>query len=156
VFCWHAVVVWLFCNTCKHSFSQFFSSIGDVCHHHLIAVLNLEQKTCANCFIEPLASAPGTATHAASKYCDTKLRPILDQYNTICKSSDDIVAALESLKHTNITSDDYLLVADVTALYPSIPLQEALIAVKQFCRETSTLPRDELEFVLEIRMGFNE
>jgi hypothetical protein len=54
------------------------------------------------------------------------------------------------LEEIPISSSDVILCADVTALYPSIPLDFGITVVSEFCFERHLMPPDKLRFILSL------
>lgn len=61
-------------------------------------------------------------TVALSKWLDTKLQPFVSGLHTVCQGSLDFITKLENKRYA---PESILSTQDVTALYPSIPLQDA-------------------------------
>ena len=94
----------------------------------------------------PLCSSPSSLTYHSSLYLDKKLQPLLSRLSTICQSSRQVVHELSTRTFPN---DHVILCADVTSLYPSIPISEGIYAVKQVCTHFNYL-LDELPFLLDL------
>ena len=76
----------------------------------------------------PIAASVNTITYYASKYLDGFLQPLMKKLPNICLSSRDVIKEL-----TDFTIPDgaVILCADVRSLYPSIPLEYGLKAMKE-------------------------
>jgi hypothetical protein len=94
----------------------------------------------------PLCSSPSSLTYHSSLYLDKKLQPLLSRLPTICHSSRQVVHELST---RTFPTDYIILCADVTALYPSIPISEGIYAVKQVCTHFNYL-LDEINFILDL------
>ena len=94
----------------------------------------------------PLCSSPSSLTYHSSLYLDKKLQPLLSRLPTICHSSRQVVHELST---RTFPSNNIILCADVTALYPSIPIFEGIHAVKQVCTHFDYL-LDEIDFLLDL------
>ena len=80
----------------------------------------------------PIISSNGTITFHTSVYLDKELQPVLKLLKTICTSSRHIIQDM-----TNITFpiNSTILCADVTALYPNIPINFSLYTVRTVLQE---------------------
>ncbi len=94
----------------------------------------------------PLCSSPSSLTYHSSLYLDKKLQPLLSHLSTICHSSRQVVHELST---RTFPTNNVILCADVTALYPSIPISEGIYAVQQVCNHFHYL-LDELPFLLDL------
>jgi hypothetical protein len=87
----------------------------------------------------PICSNIDTVTYYASKYVDKHCQPILNLANSYVKSSQSLVLLLDTYQVHNDYKDSMVIVcADVTNLYPSIPILQGI----QFMR-------DRLRFIFE-------
>jgi hypothetical protein len=77
----------------------------------------------------PIVSSCATATEAASKLLDRLLQPLLKLICSHCPSSTRLLLDLETFV---LPQGHILLVADITSLYPSIPLEPGLDALRAF------------------------
>jgi hypothetical protein len=78
----------------------------------------------------PIASCIGTPTQHASIFLHNSLQPLLKYIPTHCQSSRSVISAVNTLPP--LPSDSVLFCADVTSLYPSIPIDFGLNAVRWF------------------------
>ena len=78
----------------------------------------------------PIVSSIGSVTYAASQLVDHFLRPFINTLPTNCRSSNHAIARLELVKPRD---DTIVLCADVVSLYPSIPTDAGVAAVKDYC-----------------------
>ena len=79
----------------------------------------------------PIAGAPTWPTNAISRWLAEQLKAHTMQYNTVLKSTKDL---LQELDETQIKKDDdkiLLVTMDVTAMYPSISHQVAREAIRE-------------------------
>lgn len=95
----------------------------------------------------PIVSSCSTLTYPASVYVDRCLRVYLRTLDNICIRSTDV---LHRLSNVRLDNDEVLLAADITALYPSIPIQYGLDVVCDFCRDRGLMLSHELSFVLAL------
>lgn len=79
----------------------------------------------------PIASSINTITHNCSKYLDNILQPIMKQIKTYVSSSTQVVATLAQRTFPNTS---VLLCLDVEALYPNIPINEGVAAIREYLR----------------------
>lgn len=91
----------------------------------------------------PIVSACGSLSYATSQYADTFFRKYLPAVQTICTSSDSVLPLLDKCQPDDT---DIVLCADVTALYPSIPIVEGLALVMEYCTARNLVPFQELCF----------
>ena len=89
----------------------------------------------------PIVSSTSSMTYHASVYLDRLLQPVLKLLPTVCTSSLQLISDMELI---NCRSGSVILCADVTALYPNIPIDFGLSTVKTVlmslkCFDTKTL-----------------
>ena len=84
----------------------------------------------------PIVSSIYTMTCHTSVYLDMQLQPIFKLLNTVCTSTNTMINDMHTLK---FPLSSVILCADVTALYPNIPIDlgittfhNVVIAAKQF------------------------
>ena len=77
----------------------------------------------------PICSSIGTATANASRWVDSILQPYLQRIPAHLKDSRSLIKTLEE---TRFPDDIDLCTADVTSLYPSIPTDAGLAALREF------------------------
>lgn len=80
----------------------------------------------------PIASSIGTATYHTSKYLHNVFFPLVKRLPYICLSSMSFLSDLLTLNHIPDTA--CILCADIKSLYPSIPTNFGLHAVKHIFR----------------------
>ena len=77
----------------------------------------------------PVISNCGTPTEKISEFLDTQLKPIMQKSWSYIKDSGDFIRKIKNL--TDISEGAILVTADVVSLYPSIPNQAGLEALKK-------------------------
>lgn len=104
----------------------------------------------------PIASTIGTHSEAASKYLDKKLRLVVNHFQrTVCASSQQLILRLEALNKAILTghplpADLICFCADISALYPSIPIDFGIDRVNEMCRKAEIFPENELVFLMKL------
>ena len=107
----------------------------------------------------PVISNCGTPTEKISEFLDTQLKPIMQKSWSYIKDSGDFIRKIKNL--TDIPEGAILVTADVVSLYPSIPHQSGLEALKKAldARENKFISTDDLvkmaEFVLKNKQLFS-
>ena len=77
----------------------------------------------------PVISNFGTPTEKISEFLDTQLKPIMQKSWSYIKDSGDFIRKIKNL--TDTPEGAVLVTADVVSLYPSIPHQAGLEALKK-------------------------
>ena len=77
----------------------------------------------------PVISNCGAATEKVSEFVDHHLKPIMQQSETYLRDSSDFLEKIRALGP--LPEEAILVTADVVALYPSIPHNEGLTAVRE-------------------------
>ncbi len=95
----------------------------------------------------PIVSSCSTLTYPTSQFVDNCLRPFLRGLPSVCISSLDAIRQLERI---TLPVDATICCADVTALYPSIPLDFGLTVVTGYCCQRNLLPPNRLKFILSL------
>ena len=101
----------------------------------------------------PVISNCGTPTEKASEFLDHHLKPIMQKGKSYIRDSGDFIGKIKIL--TSIPSGSLLVTADVVWLYPNIPHDLGLKALREALakRENKSVATDELvkmaEFVLK-------
>ncbi len=99
----------------------------------------------------PIVSCINTATYHASVFIHRVLSPILRVLPTVCLSSREVINSLDNIN--DLTSDITITCADVSSLYPSIPTDYGLRAIRAILYEFNSivrLDRIEEEFLLRL------
>lgn len=101
----------------------------------------------------PIISAPSSITYHTSVFLHNLLLPLMKMLPTICMSSKQILLDIKSLPTLPETA--IILTADVRSLYPSIPIDAGIIAIKTIMQQYNYMPNYQnlilklLSFVLE-------
>lgn len=95
----------------------------------------------------PIISAPSSVTYHTSKYLSNELLPIAEKLPTVCTSSRQVIRDLYNMK---VPTDHIILCADVTSLYPSIPIDFGLASVKHTLQRLNVFPPDHLNLILDL------
>jgi hypothetical protein len=104
-------------------------------------------KTLVNPPGRPIVSSCSTATYHASVYLDKELQPILRKLNTICTSSRQLLRDIAGLYPKK---DSVILCADVTALYPNIPIDLGVATVRNVITQLNIFPEKHVDFLMEL------
>lgn len=95
----------------------------------------------------PIISAPSSVTYHTSCYLSNELLPIIEKLPTVCTSSRQVIRDLHSLE---VPDDHIILCADVTSLYPSIPIDFGLNAVRQTLLRLNSFPPKRIDFLISL------
>ena len=101
----------------------------------------------------PVISNCGTPTERTSGFLDSQLKEVMQNGWSFIKNSNNFIKKIKHLK--NILDNAILGTADVVGLYPSIPYEAGLRALKEVLdrREEETISTEDLvkmaEFVLK-------
>ena len=95
----------------------------------------------------PIVSSINTLTYHTSLYLDMQLQPILKLLNTVCTSTNTIITDMHNYK-TNINST--LLCADVTSLYPNIPILLGIQTVSKVIKDLHCFTDTHLDFLMDL------
>ena len=95
----------------------------------------------------PIVSSNGTLTYHASVYLDKELQPVLKLLNTICTSSRHII---QDMSQKTYPIKSVILCADVTALYPNIPINFGLFTVRTVLHDLQFFTQSKLNFLMEL------
>jgi len=104
----------------------------------------------------PIASTIGTHSEATSKYLDKKLRQVVNHFQgTVCTSSQQLILKMEDLNTAILSgqplpTDVICFCADISALYPSIPITFGIRRVRQMCERTGLFSAAELDFLMNL------
>lgn len=95
----------------------------------------------------PIVSSNGTITYHTSVYLDKELQPVLKLLPTVCTSSRHI---LRDMNNKTFPANSVILCADVTALYPNIPIQLGLQIVRSVLTELKVFTTKKLDFIMNL------
>ena len=101
----------------------------------------------------PVISNCGTPTEKVSEFLDSELKSVMQEGWSYIKDSGDFIKKLKNIDH--IPQDAIMVTADVVGLYPSIPHDAGLEALRKVLdnRENNKISIDDLtkmiEFVLK-------
>lgn len=95
----------------------------------------------------PIVSSINTLTYHASVYLDLQLQPILKQLGTVCTSALTLITDFKDF-HTDINS--VILCADVTSLYPNIPILLGVQTVAIVLKSLNCFSDTHLNFLMDL------
>lgn len=95
----------------------------------------------------PIVSSNSTITYHVSVYLDNRFHPIVRCLNTVCTSANQII--LNMIDFT-APPNSVILCADVTALYPNIPINDGILMVKKILEEIKYYPPKHNLFLLDL------
>ena len=95
----------------------------------------------------PIVPSINTCTYYTSIYLHNLLLPLVKKLPTVCFSSKQVIMDIH--KGVNILNGACLLCADVRSLYPSIPTDYGMAAIK-FVLESYNFPNGELTLTLQL------
>jgi len=99
----------------------------------------------------PIVASHSTVTTQASKWIDIILQPLLSSVSPVLRDSSQLVRRIEQSKIDRNHRTFQLLSADVTSLYPSIPIDNGIRAVNAFIEErSSSLPPLKRKLVIDL------
>ena len=103
----------------------------------------------------PVISNCGRPTEKASEFLDYHLKPIIQRGKSYIKDSGDFINKIKSVQ--NIPEGAILVTADVVGLYPSIPHEAGLKALKEALdnRENKQIPTENLLKMAEFALKNN-
>ena len=78
---------------------------------------------------KPVISNCGTPTERVSEFLDNQVKPVIQERMSYIKDSNDFKHKIRNL--TDIPNDALLVTVDVVGLYPSIPREAGLQALKE-------------------------
>ena len=104
-------------------------------------------KTLINPPGRPIVSSISTATYYASVYLDKELQPVLRYLDTVCTSSQFLI---KLLRNRRAPLNSIILCADVTALYPNIPIDLGLETVRNVLQDLKLFTQEHLMFLLDL------
>lgn len=94
----------------------------------------------------PIVSSINTATFYASRWLDSRLQMFLYRIPAYLQSSEHLLTILE---RTRFTPDCVLVAADITSLYPNIPIKEGISALRAQLLKWS-VSTDEVDFIVAL------
>jgi hypothetical protein len=95
----------------------------------------------------PIVSSNATITYHTSVYLDKELQPVLKLLSTVCTSSRHI---LRDMHNKTFPINSVILCADVTALYPNIPIMLGLSIVRSVLTDLNFFTSDKLNFIMSL------
>jgi hypothetical protein len=98
--------------------------------------------------IRPIVATMGFPTYHASKYLDFRLKFIMTNGFSYLKDSQHILLLLH--EQITFTSTTTLLSADVVNLYPSIVIDDALKAIRDYILHTNSITPHETNFLMDL------
>ena len=103
----------------------------------------------ANCPLQPIVSACGTSTYNLAKYLTTILTVYTGHTSSFVKDSKDLTDKLKTFK---IQENEEMVSFDVSALFTSIPVDQALEVINRLFIKDQT----DLEFKSKIGKAWYE
>jgi hypothetical protein len=102
----------------------------------------------------PIVNLTNTVTYYPSLYLHNLLNKLVQRLITTCLSSTDVLRYLHDASPI-FNADSVILCADVTSLYPSIPLEFGMMAVETILKDHVHLPKSEyiesdIPFILDL------
>ena len=95
----------------------------------------------------PIVSSINSITYHTSIYLQNKLFPIVKKLSTICLSAREIIKDSINLK---LPVNSLIVCADVKSLYPSIPIQFGIKAIKEMLSRHRFYSEDEIQLILDL------
>ena len=95
----------------------------------------------------PIVSSNSTLTYHASVYLDKELQPVLKLLNTVCTSSRSIIFDLQD---RIFPPNCVILCADITALYPNIPIILGIETVSKVLKKLKIFTDSHLQFLMSL------
>ena len=96
--------------------------------------------------LRPITAAHSWVTTGLSKYLAKKLNSILPLLSTVLSDSFHLLNEIENL--TLVNDNCYFATSDVNSLYPSIPIEEGINAVKDTLASANCYPPAEQDFIV--------
>ena len=103
----------------------------------------------ANCPIRPIVSACGTSTYNLAKYLTKILKVYVGHSSSFVKDSKDLMDKLQSIR---LQDNEELVSFDVSALFTSIPVNQALDVINQLIIQHQT----DMDFKSKIGQVWHE
>jgi hypothetical protein len=95
----------------------------------------------------PIISSNSTPTYHTSVYLDKELQPVLKLLNTVCTSSRTLMSQLHNF---TVPTNSVFLCADITALYPNIPIDIGISTVKEVLTDLNFFTPTKLNFLMKL------
>ena len=146
-----------FCRTMRERVISFFKTLNLkeklVINSFTLRVSIKKFLTGENCIVpkthktceSPVTSNCGTPTEKASEFLDYHLKHIMQSGKLYIKDSGDFISNIKNLE--NIPGGAILAAADVVGLYPSIPHEASLNALREALdnrKNSQHIPKDNL------------
>ena len=95
----------------------------------------------------PIISSISTATYHASVYLDKELQPFMKKLKTVCTSSQKLIM---SMHNKTCPKGSVLLCADITSLYPNIPIGLGIGTVRKVLVKLNAFTTEHLNFLMTL------
>ena len=95
----------------------------------------------------PIVSSNSTATYHTSVYLDRELQCILKHLNTVCTSSRQVI---NTLHNRSFNADSIIMCADITSLYPNIPIDLGITVVKEVLQKVNIIPLIQQKIIIKL------
>lgn len=95
----------------------------------------------------PIVSSNSSLTYHVSVYLDKQLNPIIRRLNTVCTSANQIILHMNNF---TASPNSVILCADVTALYPNIPMHEGLQMIEKILTDINYYSQSHNELLLDL------
>lgn len=95
----------------------------------------------------PIISSVSTATYHASVYLDKELQPFMKKLKTVCTSSQHLIM---SMYNRSSPKGSVLLCADITSLYPNIPIGLGIGTVRKVLKSLNAFTPTHLDFLMNL------
>ena len=131
----------------------FLYNYKNACNLGKLYLLPKIHKRLFNVPGHPVISNCGTPTEKASKFLDHHLKPVMQKEKSYIKDSNDFINKIRDI--SSIPEGSLLVTADVVGLYPNIPNELGLEALKKALdnQEVKPIPTKDLvnmaEFILK-------
>ena len=94
--------------------------------------------------VHPIVSNINSPTSRLSAFMDILLKPIVNSIKHILKNSTTVIKEMEDM---NVPNNSILVSADVSSLYPSIPIKESINVILGFINEYNDPTHPPIYFV---------
>lgn len=95
----------------------------------------------------PIVSSNSTATYHTSVYLDRELQCILKHLNTVCTSSRQVI---NTLNNRSFNAESIIMCADITSLYPNIPIDLGITVVKEVLQRVNIMPQIQQKIIIKL------